>query len=200
MPKLKLSIPYYSHARGNLTQVRRRRAAAFFVDLIIAYACAAFALMLMMALALLLYFLSYTGVISTPPINLRGFTGMFFGIFDAELAFLLSLAGLIFYYSYQLQQPDQATVGMRLFSIKVQNFNIQRKYKGGPISLGTAASYLIWLWICFGSALAGIITLIPAYACVLFSIHKRFPHDYILKAMVVRSDLPAVYDDNAEAA
>jgi uncharacterized RDD family membrane protein YckC len=105
-----------------------------------------------------------------------GFLGLItFGL--AWLAYpILGVAIGLCYVGLTMGGPEQATPGMRLFSIRIERDD------GARVDLFTAIAHMILFWIAH-------VTLTPLLLAVsLFSDRKRLLQDILLGTAIVRSD------------
>jgi uncharacterized RDD family membrane protein YckC len=104
----------------------------------------------------------------------------FLGLLTFGLAWLvypiLGVAIGLFYVGSTMGEPEQATPGMRMFSLRIERDN------GDRIDFFTAVAHMILFWIAH-------VTLTPLLLVVsLFSSRKRLVQDILLGTVIVRSD------------
>ncbi len=162
------SIGQHYIKNGYLHQILRRRFASFIVDLLAVYAFSA-------ALGIILIVLKS---------DIPWFDFRFFEDISAK-EYRTGAAKNIFwvyivYYWYFISRSKQATIGMRLFSIKVEAFNGKEKYN--VISKTGIILYPLGVLLSLQLAFPTILT-------ILSTKFYRLPHDKFLGTTVMRSDV-----------
>ncbi len=109
----------------------------------------------------------------------------FLGLLTFGLAWLaypiLGVAIGLFYVGSTMGGPEQATPGMRMFSLRIERDNGDRT-GGDRIDFFTAIAHMILFWIAH-------VTLTPLLLVVsLFSSRKRLIQDILLGTVILRSD------------
>ncbi|MEM0898372.1 MAG: RDD family protein [Pseudomonadota bacterium] len=138
---------------AHFESVRTKRVIAFAIDYLIVLA-------LIFPVGIIVFFLG---------IATFGAGWLLYGILGPALA--------LTYIGWTLGSPAQATVGMRMCSIKLA------RYDGAPIDVITAIVHAVLFW-------AANVLLTPFIALVaLFMRDKRMLHDLFLGTVVVRSDV-----------
>ena len=163
---------------GNLHQIRRRRISSFIVDLLVIFAVS-------VALSTIPVLIE----VRTSVQDIQFFERFFSTTNKARISEIAAWVMLLYPW-YFFSNSKQATIGMRLFSIKRAPFHgigkmpaLQPNYSPNSLLYSMAPfTYTVVI-------VSALMIAFPFYLSFFFSKYKRLPHDFYNRSIIVRSDI-----------